>query len=148
MPKIEYKKLLKRALEFDSGVHFVRPMLMAVMVGAGTGCFVVAFIKALTWANDFFFSPAIKNSLWVILVPVAGGLMVGPLVTFLAPEAKGHGVPEVLKAIALRGAKIRPIVAVVKTVASIISIGSGFSVGREGRLFRLVRRWVLRLANF
>lgn len=137
MPKIEYRKLLKRALEFDSGVHFVRPMLMAVMVGVGTGGFVVAFIKALTWSNDIFFSPAIKNSLWVILVPVAGGLMVGPLVTFFAPEAKGHGVPEVLKAIALRGAKIRPIVAVVKTLASIISIGSGFSVGREGPIVQI-----------
>lgn len=58
--------------------------------------------------------------------------MVGPLITFFAPEAKGHGIPEILKAIALRGGKIKPGMVLFKAVASIISIGSGFSVGREG----------------
>lgn len=134
---IRKKFSLRYALEFDSGVHFVRPMLTAVMVGVGTGFLVVAFIKSILWMTAFFFNPAVKNTFWVILVPVAGGLIVGPLVVFLAPEAKGHGVPEVLKAIAIRGGRIRPIVVLVKAVASVLSIGSGFSVGREGPIVQI-----------
>ncbi len=128
---------LRRVFEFDSGVHFVRPMLMAIAVGVGTGFLVVAFVKSIHWVTNLFFNPAIKDSLWVIFVPVIGGLFVGPWITFLAPEAKGHGIPEVLKAIVLRGGKIRPIVVLVKAVASVVSIGSGFSVGREGPITQI-----------
>ena len=128
---------IHHAFEFDAGVHFVRPMLMAIVVGVGTGFLVVAFIKSILWMTAFCFNPAVKNTWRVIFIPVLGGLLVGPLVAFLAPEAKGHGVPEVLKAIALRGAKIRPMAGVVKLVASILSISSGFSVGREGPIVQV-----------
>ncbi|HHH42428.1 MAG TPA: CBS domain-containing protein, partial [Chloroflexi bacterium] len=66
-----------------------------------------------------------------------GGLLVGPMVYFLAREAKGHGVPEVMEAIALHGGRIRPIVVVVKSLASSICIGSGGSVGREGPIVQI-----------
>jgi len=128
---------IRRAFDFDSGVHFVRPMLMAIVVGVGTGFLVVVFVKSILWMTAFCFNPIIKNTWRVILIPVLGGLIVGPLVAFLAPEAKGHGIPEVLKAIALRGSKIRPMVGLVKVLASILSIGSGFSVGREGPIVQV-----------
>ena len=128
---------IRRALDFDSGVHFVRPMLIAIVVGVGTGFLAVGFIKSILWMTTVCFNPATKNTWLVIFIPVLGGLIVGPLVAFLAPEAKGHGVPEVLKAIALRGARIRPMVGIVKVVASVISIGSGFSVGREGPIVQI-----------
>ncbi|MDZ4242008.1 MAG: chloride channel protein [Candidatus Omnitrophota bacterium] len=73
----------------------------------------------------------------VILIPAVGGLLVGPLVTHFAPEAKGHGVPEVLKAIAIKRGKIRPVVVIVKALASILSLGSGASVGREGPIVQV-----------
>ena len=44
---------------------------------------------------------------WRVLIPTVGGLIVGPLIYFFAREAKGHGVPEVMAAIALRGGVIR-----------------------------------------
>lgn len=124
-------------LELGSGAHFVRPMLIAVIVGTGTGFLVVWFVKSILWCSSIFLHPVIQNSLWIILVPVIGGLFVGPWITFLAPEAKGHGVPEVLKALFVRGGKIRPIVVLVKTVASIVSISTGFSVGREGPIAQI-----------
>ncbi|MDE1921084.1 MAG: chloride channel protein [Candidatus Omnitrophica bacterium] len=123
---------IRRGMVFDSGVHFVRPMLLAVAVGVGTGFLVVAFIKSILWMTAFCFNPATNGTWKVIFIPAVGGLLAGPLIVFFAPEAKGHGVPEVLKAIALRGARIRPIVTVIKAVASVLSIGAGFSVGREG----------------
>ena len=73
----------------------------------------------------------------VILVPVVGAIGVTFLVTNFAPEAKGHGVPEVMDAIYYKGGVIRPIVALVKSLASAIAIGSGASVGREGPIIQI-----------
>jgi CIC family chloride channel protein len=74
---------------------------------------------------------------YIILIPAAGGLLVGLLVYFFAREAKGHGVPEVMEAVALRGGRIRPRVALVKILASSLCIGSGGSVGREGPIVQI-----------
>ena len=74
---------------------------------------------------------------WLIAIPAAGGLLVGPLIYFFAREARGHGVPEVMKAIAIRGGVIRARVVGVKALASAISIGTGGSVGREGPIVQI-----------
>jgi CIC family chloride channel protein len=74
---------------------------------------------------------------FVILAPAIGGLFYGPLVSKFAPEARGHGVPEVMFAVAKRGGRIAGKVAVVKTLASAICIGSGGSVGREGPIIQI-----------
>lgn len=74
---------------------------------------------------------------WVVVPLVLGGLLVGPLVYRLAPEAKGHGVPEVMEAVAVGGGRIRPRVVWVKALASAITIGSGGSAGREGPIVQV-----------
>ncbi len=73
----------------------------------------------------------------IVLAPVIGGLVVVWLVRNFAPEAKGHGVPEVMYAIYHRSGYIRGVVAVVKSLASAFSIGSGASVGREGPIIQI-----------
>ena len=70
-------------------------------------------------------------------MPVLGGLIVVFLVENFAPEARGHGVPEVLDAIYYKEGKIRTVVAVIKSFASAISIGSGAAVGREGPIIQI-----------
>ncbi|MBD3221948.1 CBS domain-containing protein [bacterium] len=72
-----------------------------------------------------------------MLLPVLGAVIVGPLVHYLAREARGHGVPEVIGAIVFRGGVIRPIVAAVKIIASAITIACGGSVGREGPIVQI-----------
>jgi CIC family chloride channel protein len=74
---------------------------------------------------------------WKILVPAIGGAVVGPLIFFLAREAKGHGVPEVMEAVAMRSGIIRKRVVIVKSLASAICMGSGGSVGREGPIVQI-----------
>ncbi|WP_200372042.1 chloride channel protein [Rhodovibrio salinarum] len=74
---------------------------------------------------------------WIILAPVIGGMGVVFLVNTFAPEARGHGVPEVMDAIYYKEGKIRPVVAVVKSLASALSIGSGAAVGREGPIIQI-----------
>src|SRR5579863_9952301 len=85
---------------------------------------------------NIFTAPAPWGPL-VILVPVLGAVGVTFLVTQFAPEAKGHGVPEVMDAIFYKGGIIRPVVALIKSLASAIAIGSGSSVGREGPIIQI-----------
>jgi CIC family chloride channel protein len=73
----------------------------------------------------------------IVLGPAIGGALVGPIVYFFAREAKGHGVPEVMNALARQGGVIRKRVAFVKIIASAICIGSGGSVGREGPMVQI-----------
>lgn len=74
---------------------------------------------------------------WIIIIPIIGGLIVGPLIYFFAPEAKGHGVPEVMQAILMKSGVIRARVAFIKTIASAVTIGTGGSVGREGPIIQI-----------
>ena len=74
---------------------------------------------------------------FVVLAPVVAGLLYGPLVHFFAREARGHGVPEVMFAVARRGGRIAPQVAAVKALASALCIGGGGSVGREGPIVQI-----------
>lgn len=73
----------------------------------------------------------------VILIPVLAAVVVTFLVQNFAPEAKGHGVPEVMDAIYYNKGIIRPVVAAVKSFASALSIGSGGAVGREGPIIQI-----------
>ena len=88
------------------------------------------FGRIADWAKDlgpFKFMPGI----------VLGGLLVGPLVTRAASEARGHGVPEVMEAVNRRGGRIRTRVASVKAIASALTISSGGSAGREGPIVQI-----------
>jgi len=120
-----------------------RPLLVvAALVGLFGGLLAAAFRWLLVYSERLFFG-GIGASLTrihpglIVAVPVIGALIVGPIIFFLAREAKGHGVPEVMEAVALKGGRIRPIVVLVKAVASAISIGSGGSVGREGPIVQM-----------
>ena len=73
----------------------------------------------------------------LLIIPAVGGAIYGPLIYRYAREAKGHGVPEVMEAVALRGGRIRPRVAIIKSLASSICIGTGGSVGREGPIAQI-----------
>ena len=72
-----------------------------------------------------------------MVIPVIGGLLYGPLIYRFAREARGHGVPEAMIAVADSGGRIRPQVSVVKAVASALCIGTGGSVGREGPIVQI-----------
>jgi CIC family chloride channel protein len=114
----------------------------SALVGVGTGLAAVFFRWLIAFFKQIAFGGgetvlSFLGSYYVILIPAVGGLFVGPLVHFFAREAKGHGVPEVMEAVALRGGRIRPVVVLVKALASSICIGTGGSVGREGPIVQI-----------
>ena len=126
-------------------------VVMALVVGAGAGVGAVGFrwlIFAFTWLatghEQFGQQGRIASSHlpWLgigffLLIPVFGGLLYGPLIQRFAREARGHGVPEVMLAVAENGGRIRPQVSIVKALASALCIGTGGSVGREGPIVQI-----------
>ncbi len=138
------------AQDDDHRLGLARLSLLALVVGVVTGFGAIAFrdliglIHNLLFLGQFAvrydantFTPAAPWGPLVILVPVVGGLAVTFLIMRFAPEARGHGVPEVMDAIYYKGGVIRPVVAVIKALASAISIGSGAAVGREGPIIQI-----------
>ena len=120
-------------------------IIIAIIIGilggfAGVGIrALIKGISLISFPGNGTFLENVLHAPWylVLFAPIIGGLLVGPIIYFFAPEAKGHGVPEVMEAILLKGGRIRPIVVVVKAIASAISIGSGGSVGREGPIVQI-----------
>jgi len=123
---------------------------LAFVVGivAGLGAIFFKFLIAVISNFAFYgeisthydpnaFGPPSPLGPLIIAVPVIGGLIVVFLVRRFAPEAKGHGVPEVMYAIYHQSGNVRGIVAVVKSLASAISIGTGASIGREGPIIQI-----------
>ncbi len=72
-----------------------------------------------------------------MLPPAIGGLIIAPFILKYAPETKGHGVPEVMEAVAIKAGRIRKRVALLKIIVSSITIGSGGSAGREGPIAQI-----------
>ncbi|MDH3889997.1 MAG: chloride channel protein [candidate division Zixibacteria bacterium] len=127
------------------GTHVL--ILLAVFVGLATAFGAMGFTWLIRYFNDLAFGltdqilteavGARGFKFWLPLIPMVGGLLVGPIVYLFAREAKGHGVPEVMNAVARLGGIIRARVAVAKTIASAICIGSGGSAGREGPIVQI-----------
>jgi chloride channel protein, CIC family len=128
----------------------VRLSLLAIVVGIITGFGAVLFRALIglihniaflrTFAIDYdasVFTPPGPWGAFIILVPVIGGQIVTFLIVKFAPEARGHGVPEVMDAIYYKEGMIRPVVAVIKSLASALSIGTGAAVGREGPIIQI-----------
>ncbi len=117
-------------------------IVLGIITGIGGGLGAVAFRWLIDIFQAAFFDGGgeafgFMGSYYTILLPALGGLLVGPIVHFMAPEAKGHGVPEIMEAVAMRGGRIRARVAIIKSLASSICIGSGGSVGREGPIAQI-----------
>ena len=126
-------------------------VVMALVVGAGAGLGAAGFrelVFFVTWLatghtqfGQQGHAPSLHLAflgIWfVLVVPILGGLLYGPLIQRFAREARGHGVPEVMLAVAENGGRIRPPVTIVKALASAITIGSGGSVGREGPIVQI-----------
>lgn len=129
---------IDRALPSEMAVQWI----IAALVGLGTGLGAVVFIGAIEQVGRVLFEVLPDTltwpwAVWMVLAPTLGGLVAGPIIFYFAREAKGHGVPEVMQAIALRGGRIRPQVVVGKVLASAACIGSGGSAGREGPIVQV-----------
>ena len=145
LAKGKIKKLCDSVVKYTKFSQTTYLMILAIVVGifGGFGAIafrmLIAFFQKLAIGNPNEAISALIAMPWYlkIIIPICGSIIVGPLIYFFAREAKGHGVPEVMEAVALRNGAIRPRVVIVKSLASAITIGTGGSVGREGPIVQI-----------
>jgi CIC family chloride channel protein len=139
MKPILKRELSRRSEPLSSIVIF---NFLAIITGIACGLIAIGFRYLIFGFNDLFFNGLgsyfeFIHPFYIVFIPAIGGIFVGLLTYYLAPEAKGHGVPEVMYSVALQGGRIRPRVVAVKALASSICIGSGGSAGREGPIVQM-----------
>jgi CIC family chloride channel protein len=138
-PAEKYLKILLSYLQTSETIFL---LLFANIIGIGSGFGAILFRWLIGFFQNLFFTQgqhllSFMGSYYVLIIPAIGGIVVGLLIYFISSETKGHGVPEVMLAVATAGSKIRPRVAAMKALVSSICIGSGGSVGREGPIIQI-----------
>ncbi len=133
--------LISRAKMTEHLFMIIIASVIGVLAGFGAVGIriLIEFISELSFPGEGNLLENIMAAPWYIkvLIPAVGGLIVGPIIYYFAPEAKGHGVPEVMQSVLIKGGLIRPRVALVKAFASAVTIGTGGSVGREGPIIQI-----------
>lgn len=122
-------------LKLTEDLRWIYLDLLSIVVGISGGLGAVAFRKLVELSHDFFFGfllPLLPNSYFVVLLPILGGLIIGPLIYKLAPEAKGDGISHIMIALQRFTGDIRKRAGLVLIFTSAITLGSGGSAGREG----------------
>lgn len=132
--KVRFKRLSNR-LGLSRDWYLIA---LAAIIGSITAVGALGFMWLLRWGEHQAVDLQESWTVWLLpVLPVAGALVTGVLVHLFAREAKGHGVPEVIDAVYRKKGVIRPRVAIVKSLASACTIGSGGSAGAEGPIIQI-----------
>ena len=128
--------------DFTTSPRLIPISVIAIAIGVLSAYVALALLRMIgIFTNLFFYqrwstelvSPA-GNHLgpWAVLVPVAGALIIGLMARYGSERIRGHGIPEAIESILLKGSRVEPRVALLKPISSAISIGSGGPFGAEG----------------
>ena len=151
-------KIKNKLVNFFKTPYEPRMIVLAVIVGIIGGLGAVLFHYLILLFKYIFYGATSTDTFldtvrmlpWYhrLLAPAIGGLIVGPLVTYIVQEARGHGVPEVIEALVFKKGTIRFRVAPLKALISAICIGSGGSAGREGPIVQIGASFGSSLGNY
>ncbi|HEX4134730.1 MAG TPA: chloride channel protein [Bryobacteraceae bacterium] len=137
-----HKDNSQRLGDFTTSVRVIPISLLAIGIGLLSTGVAWALLRLIGFFTNVFYygrastvlsSPA-ENHLgwWAVLVPVAGGIVIGLMARYGSERIRGHGIPEALESILINGSKVQPRLAILKPLSSAISIGSGGPFGAEG----------------
>jgi H+/Cl- antiporter ClcA len=133
---------------------------VALIIGTGAAALAVLLLRAIALMTNLFYYHRLSLAMvgpagsplspWIMpLVPIVGGLLVGLIAHYGSDKIRGHGIPEAIEAILLRGAHIEPLVAILKPLSAAIAIGSGGPFDAEGPIIMtggafgsLVAQWL------
>ena len=141
VPGNAYPQLIQKIRQLWMRISYPEELILigsAILVGTVTGFGAILFILLLRQINTFVQWVNLQfGTIGMLAIMTFAGFVVGFIIDRWAHEAKGHGVPEVMEAVALRGGRIRARVAAMKVLASSITIGAGGSAGREGPIVQV-----------
>jgi H+/Cl- antiporter ClcA/CBS domain-containing protein len=136
------KELSQELGDFTATRRMLPISLLAVGIGTLSAFVAWALLRLIGFFTNVFYygrvdttlvSPAGNQLGWfAVLVPVAGGLVIGFMAFYGSERIRGHGIPEALESILINGSKVQPRLAILKPISSAISIGSGGPFGAEG----------------
>ncbi len=128
--------------DFTTSLRLLPISGLAIIIGIIGAALAWSLLKLIAvFTNAFFYQRLSTSSagpadahvgLWVLIIPVVGGLVVGVMARYGSDRIRGHGIPEAIEAILMNGSKVEPRVAILKPLSSAISIGSGGPFGAEG----------------
>jgi H+/Cl- antiporter ClcA/CBS domain-containing protein len=137
-----HKQSSQKLGDFTTTARVVPISLLAIGIGILSTFVAWALLRLIAFFTNAFYygristalvSPAGNHLGWFsVLVPVAGGLVIGFMAYYASERIRGHGIPEALESILINGSKVQPRLAILKPISSAISIGSGGPFGAEG----------------
>lgn len=132
----------QRLGDFTTTKRVLPLSMLALGIGVVSAFVAWALLRLIAFFTNAFYygrastvlvSPAGNHLGWVaLLVPVAGGLVIGLMARYGSERIRGHGIPEALESILINGSKVQPRLAILKPISAAISIGSGGPFGAEG----------------
>ena len=136
------KRVSNELGDFTTTPRLLKISALALGIGALSAFVALGLLKLIALFTNIFFyqrigadavQPAEHHlGLFVIVVPIIGGLIIGLMARYGSERIRGHGIPEAIEAILLNGSRVEPKLAILKPVSSAISIGSGGPFGAEG----------------
>ena len=128
--------------DFTADFRLLNIAVIAIVIGSVCSVVAVVLLKLIDVFTNVFYYGALSLEhripaghglgWWLVLIPVAGGLIIGLMARFGSERIRGHGIPEAMEAILIGQSRMQPKVAVLKPLSSAISIGSGGPFGAEG----------------
>src|SRR5262249_16022800 len=144
--------------DFITTARIIPISLIGIGVGLLSSFVALLLLRLIGLFTNIFFYQRIDTSLvspaantlgiFIVLVPVIGARIIGFMDRYGSERIRGHGIPEAIEAILINGSKVQPRVAILKPIASAISIGSGGPFGAEGPIIMTGGAFGLMIAQF
>ena len=137
---------LERQIQPSANFRMLHISILAAIIGLGAGVVAYLLFNLIAFFTNLFFYQRLsfqflspdQNQLgvWVILIPVIGGLIVGVMAKYGSSKIRGHGIPESMEAVLVNRSRIAPRVAILKPISAAIAIGTGGPFGAEGPIIQ------------
>jgi H+/Cl- antiporter ClcA len=132
----------KQLGDFTTTLRVLPISAMAMVIGLIGAYVALALLRLIGFFTNFFYYQRFSSALvspagnhlgwWAVLVPVAGGLIIGLMARYGSERIRGHGIPEAIESILISGSKVQPRLAILKPLSAALSIGTGGPFGAEG----------------
>ncbi|MGD0903528.1 MAG: chloride channel protein [Terracidiphilus sp.] len=133
---------LRKLGDFTATVRVLPIAGLAIAIGVVGAYVALALLRLIGLFTNLFYYQRLSSALvspagnhigwWAVLVPVAGGLIIGLMARYGSERIRGHGIPEAIESILIGGSKVQPRLAILKPLSAALSIGTGGPFGAEG----------------